>query len=524
MDNPFIEQAEIQFLLGLPGEALQTARMGLTLFRDDTRLLELAAGYANALGEDQYALGCWQRLFELDPSSPSVCNSLALTLARLQHSDEAELVYREGLAAFPDAAALRANLGLLLENTGRLDEAEHYQREALALAPDSAEICSNLACLLVKLGGEAEAENLYRQAINLQPDFASAYANLGVLLTDCGRQVEAEDCFRQALEIQPDSQVARMNLGQLLLLQGRFAEGWVFHEERLYVYAEDGSGPHLAPPPCPQWQGEALAGKAIMVLPEQGLGDEIQFVRYVAWLKAQGPAQLTLICRPSQKALLATLAGPDRLLSLDEAGPYLAGQDYWTLLLSLPLHAGTRLETIPAAIPYLFPDPVRQARHASLLAGGGLRVGLVWRGNPWHSNDGERSLSGLEVLAPLWSVRGVRFFSLQKSENSLPPSPGEQPLVDLAPAIDDMADSAAMLSQLDLLICVDTAMAHLAGALGVPCWLLLPSYKADWRWLQGRGDSPWYPGMRLFRQPRRGDWPPVIAEVAGALQLLRDAA
>lgn len=520
MDNPFVEQAELQFLRGLPAEALRTARMGLTLFADDPHLLELAATCATSLGDDAYALVCWQHLFELDASVIAVRNSLALTLERLHRPAEAEALYRQGLAMCPDDATLHTNLGLLLETADRLAEAECYQRQALALAPESAEIHSNLAGLLIKLGGEAEAERLYRAAIDLQPTFAVAHSNLGVLLTDCGREAEAEACFRAALELQPDFLTARMNLGQLLLLQGRFAEGWPFYEGRHYVYVEGATGPPMTPPACPQWQGESLAGKNIMVLPEQGLGDEIQFVRYVAWLKAQGPAQLILVCRPNQRALLASLPGPDRVIGLDEAGPYLAGLDYWTLLLSLPLYAETTLATVPAAIPYLFPDPVRQARHAPWFSGGGLRVGLVWRGNPKHSNDRERSLPALEVLAPLWSVAGVRFFSLQKSEQPLPPWPLELPLTDLASAIEDMADSAAMLSQLDLLICVDTSMAHLAGALGVPCWLLLPCYKQDWRWLQGRSDSPWYPRMRLFRQRRRGDWATVVAEVGVALRQL----
>lgn len=524
MDNPFVAQAEMQFMLGLPAEALATVRAGLAADEDNPQLLELAAAYANAVGDDQYALSCWQRLLELGDDAPAVHNSLALTLVRLRRVDEAEQVYRRGLAAFLADAPLRANLGLLLENLGRLDEAEARQREALALAPDSAEIRSNLASLLMRRGGEVEAEHLYREAIRLQPDLVMAYSNLGVLLSDGGRLVEAETRFRTALEIDPDASSARMNLGQLLLLQGRFAEGWLFHEERQYVYAEDGSGTHLAPPPCPQWQGEALAGKAIMVLPEQGLGDEIQFVRYVAWLRSLGPAQLTLVCRPEQKALFSTLQGPDRLVSLQEASPYLAEQDYWTLLMSLPLQAGTTLATLPAQTPYLFPDPLRQARHASLLAGGGLRVGLVWRGNPWHSNDGDRSLPALDALAPLWSIAGVRFFSLQKSERPLPPWPAELPLIDLAPVIGDMADSAALLSQLDLLITVDTALAHLAGALGLPCWVLLPAYRQDWRWLQGRSDSPWYPGMRLFRQPCRGDWRTVVAEVCKALRQKKNGA
>lgn len=517
MDNPFLQHAELQLLRGSHGEALRAARMGLALFPDDGDLLELAATCATTLGDDEYAVSCWQHLLLLAPSAVAARNSLALALERLHRPAQAEQVYLQALAQLPDDATLHTNLGLLLENLGRLAEAECHQREALRLSPDSPAICSNLAGLLLRSGQEEAAESLYRRAIRLKPEFATAHSNLGVLLTDSGRDVEAEASLRQALELQPDNLQARMNFGQWLLMQGRLAEGWPLYEGRQFVFVSGGSGPLVYPPPCPQWQGEALAGKAIIVLPEQGLGDEIQFARYLLWLKAQGPAQLTLVCRPSQKALFATLAGPDLVIGLDAAEPYLGRHDYWVFLLSLPLHAGTTLATIPAEIPYLFPDPVCQARFAPLLAGAGLRVGLVWKGNPKHINDGDRSLPGLEVLAPLWAVAGVRFFAVQKSDEAQPLRPG-LPFVDLGPAIGDFADTAAILSQLDLLITVDTSVAHLAGALGLPCWVLLPSYKTDWRWLQKRDDSPWYPGMRLFRQRQRGNWQVPVAALVEALR------
>lgn len=517
MDNPFVEHAELQLLQGSQAGALQAARMGLTLFPDDPDLLEIAATSAGALGDADYAAACWQHLRDLQPAELAPNNSLALALEHLGREAEAEAAYRQALAILPDEAILHTNLGLLLEKQGRLAEAEAHQRQALALAPDSAEISSNLAGVLLKLLRHAEAESLYRAALRLKPAFATAHSNLGVLLTEDGRIPEAEACLRRALELQPDNLQARTNLGELLLLQGRLDEGWALYESRQMVFASDRAGPLVRPPPCPQWQGEALAGKAIIVLPEQGLGDEIQFVRYLAWLKAQGPARLTLVCRRNQMALFATLEGPDQLVCLDEAEPYLARHDYWVLLLSLQWHAGTTLATIPAAIPYLHPEARRQARFAPELAGPGRRVGLVWKGNPKHLNDAERSLPGLEVLAPLWEVAGVRFFSVQKSERELP-RPAHLPLVDLAPLIGNFADTAAILSQLDVLIAVDTSVAHLAGALGVPCWVLLPGHKTDWRWLQQRNDSPWYPSLRLFRQTRRGDWQ---APVAGALAALR---
>lgn len=517
LNNPFLRRAELQFQEGSLAEALRTARMGLSLFPADSALLELAGTCASSLGDDEYALGCWQRWLELEPAALTALNNRGLTLHRLQRPAAAEAAFLQALALYPEEAALHSNFGLLLESQGRLVEAERAQRRAGQLAPRAAEIWANLAGVLLKAGREEEAESLYRQAIRLQPEDLAAYSNLAVLLSDSGRPAEAEACFRRALSIAPDYLPLQMNLGQLLLQQGRLSEGWPYYEGRQHIHQKWLGG---AAPSCPQWQGQALAGQRIVVMPEQGLGDEIQFSRYLPWLKAQGAAQVTLVCRPSQKALLQTLPGPDLVLDLDAAPGVLASHDYWVFLLSLPRHAGTELASIPATIPYLFPDPQRVARLAPLLAGAGRRVGLVWWGNPRHANDESRSLPDLQVLAPLWAVAGQRFFSLQKGAAAGADAPAGQPLTDLGPALADFADTAAVLSQLDLLITVDTAVAHLAGALGRPCWLLLPCYKTDWRWLLGRSDSPWYPSLRLFRQERRGDWQEPVARLAEALRQL----
>jgi tetratricopeptide (TPR) repeat protein len=515
MNNPFLLQAEMQLLRQAHGEALRIARMGLTLTPDDPGLLEIAASCAQHLGIDDVAADCWQRCCALKPGAIEPMNNWAIVLERLHRYQEAEEVYRQALAILPDDASLNTNLGLLLENRGQPAEAEQYQRYALALSPESAEIASNAAGLLAKIGREEEAEALYRKAIALNPNFSTAHSNLGVLLVDMEREAEAEGCFREALRIQPDYLQGGLNLGQLLLTQGRLAEAWPLYENRQYLYTRGKTAAPLTPDTCPQWQGESLVGKSILVMPEQGLGDEIQFSRYLAWLKAQGPERLLLVCRPNQLALMQTLAGPDAVVSLPEAKPHLAGYDYWTFLLSLPRYAGTTLETIPNRVPYLHPDAQRVERLSPWLAGTGLRVGLIWQGNPKHSNDADRSLPGLETLAPLWQVDGVRFFSLQLTPEAAWPT--AQPLVDLSPAICDFADTAALLSQLDLLISVDSSVAHLAGALGVPCWLLLPHYKSDWRWLKARDDTPWYPHTRLFRQSRRSDWSGPLAAVSAAL-------
>jgi hypothetical protein len=268
----------------------------------------------------------------------------------------------------------------------------------------------------------------------------------------------------------------------------------------------------------PRWQGESLVGKSLLVWMEQGFGDEIQFCRYLPLLKAQGAAHITLVCHPPLKTLLETLAGVDAVLAVDDEASELRPHDYWSLLLSLPYQFRTDLGSIPAAIPYLAVPAAAGQRWAGRLADAPINVGIVWQGNPRHLSDHERSLPSLATLAPLWDIPGIRFVSLQKGRDEAATSPG-QAIVALGPMLQDFAETAAVIAQLDLLISVDTAVVHLAGALGKPSWVLLPAYKTDWRWLRHRPDSPWYPGvMRLFRQRQRGDWGLAVLELRDALR------
>ena len=249
-------------------------------------------------------------------------------------------------------------------------------------------------------------------------------------------------------------------------------------------------------------------------------------MRYLPLLKARGARHITLVCDRSLRALFDGIDGTDAVL-VPDGGANTPAHDYWTLLLSLPLHFATTLDSIPITIPYVQPSEGRLHAWKAPLPISGLRIGLVWKGNPRHQNDRSRSLPSLAALAPLWRIPGAQFVSLQKGEGedeATTPPPG-QPLIHLRTDIQDFADSAAIIAQLDLVICVDTAIAHLAGALGKPCWVLLPRVGTDWRWLEGRSDSPWYPGaMRLFRQRELNDWTPAIREVADALHHFAKAA
>lgn len=400
------------------------------------------------------------------------------------------------------------------------EEAEQCLRRAVALDPGFALAHYNLGVLLARLGHRKAAELSYRQALDCRPQHLEARYNLGVLLADDGRNAEAETCYRQILQQAPGFAMASRNLASLLLQQGRFAEGWRYYEAR---YSPDLPQRTAVAPgaPFPQWRGESLKGKSILVWPEQGFGDQIQLCRYVPMLKRQGAASVTLVCPPELSALFETLPGVDRVVAEGTPGP-VPFHDYWTLLLSIPYCLGGSEDRVLDCLPYLaVPAQLRETPALLLPRGGRRRVGLVWRGGSLFADNHSRSLPGLASLAPLWAVAGIDFFSLQKgeAEEQAANPPADQPLLDLGPRTGNFAETARLLEQLDLLICVDTAIAHLAGSLGRPCWVMLRS-QPDWRWLAGRDDSPWYPGcLRLLRQEQPGDWTPLVLKVQEALRL-----
>jgi len=424
----------------------------------------------------------------------------------------AQACFRAAIGIRPGFLEAQVNLAWALEKDGVPGEAEACYLRALELDPACLGAHRNLAVLLVRQKRFREAEAVYQRVLGIHPESASLWTNLGVLLADLGREAEAEGCFRKALALDGNFPGAHYNLGYLQLLRGQFAEGWRGRQARSWSACAAGFE-------FPRWQGEDLSGKSLLIAAEAGHGDMIQFCRYAAVLKARGAARIGVVCHPPLTRLFATLDGADQVIGLDRPLPA-TGWDCWTLPLSLPFHCQTRLETVPAAIPYLRSDPDLAAAWRLRMPGDGIRVGLVWKGSPGFESDGDRSLAGLHQLAPLWAVPGVSFVSLQKgageAEAANPP-PGLA-LADLGSTMEDFADAAAIMASLDLIIAVDTAAAHLAGALGRNCWVLLPDYRLDWRWLRDRADSPWYPGtMRLFRQSGR-DWPGVIREVAAALQ------
>jgi hypothetical protein len=411
-------------------------------------------------------------------------------------------------------AEAHANLGFVLNKQGDATQAEACYRDAIARDPSISTVHLNLGALLAQRKRHDEAQASYAAALALEPESSAVWSNLGALNLNLRRDETAEACLRHAMALDTNNHKARFNLAFLELRRGNWEEGWLLFESRDWYQALEQK---LA---FARWHGEDLAGKTLLVCYEAGHGDMIQLVRYVPLLKARGAKRVELLCHPALTTLLNSVQGVDAVHALDAPLPHQAF-DYWMPQLSAPFHFQTRPDTVPAPIRYLQSDPERREFWANQLPKQPVRrVGLVWKGNPKFENDQDRSLPHLNVLAPLWNTPGVQFVSLQKGagEDEVLACSMLQPLTDLGASMHDFADAAAIIDQLDLVISVDTAMAHLAGALGKPCWLLLPWYMTDWRWGAEGDRSVWYPQtMRLFRQGPDCDWSSVIADIAQAL-------
>jgi Flp pilus assembly protein TadD len=455
------------------------------------------------------------------PPQPSAAEQLfhdSLALLAEERHHEAAALLRKVCTEDPEFVEAWGNLGFLLERTGDKEGAELCYLRAIELGGTQPQLFLNYGALLTKCQRHAEAEAIYHEGLHSDPESPALWSNLGMLFANLKRDAHAEHCFRTALAIAPDYASARYNLGFLQLRQGQLREGFIGFDARDW-YASMGKvlTDTLG---IPRWQGESLTGGNILISCEAGHGDMIQFCRYTKELRKLGAARIDILCHPGLTRLFASLDAADRVYALNQ--PVSATDwDYWSPPLSLPRYCGTDVGTIPAPVPYLHATPEDARRWGELLPAEGLRVGLVWRGNPKFENDHERSLPGLASLASLWRVAGVSFVSLQKGagENEAEDLAQSLPLTNIGPQLQDFADTAAVVSQLDLVISVDTAVAPLAGAMGVPCWLMLPDYGTDWRWQSERSDSPWYPGtMRLFRQHRSGEWPTVIAVIEAELR------
>jgi tetratricopeptide (TPR) repeat protein len=491
---------------------------------DRTLALDIAAISSLGLRRTQDAEDYWRRAILIAPDGVDAHANLAVMLKGLGRYAEAEPLARHRATRRPESADAHFDLAWILFRLNRHEESAAEYRDVLRILPDAAEAHNNLGNVLEVLDELEQAETHVRMALSLNPELAEAHYNLGSLMRHASRFDDAQAAYRRALELRPDYPDASFALATLLLSNGQFDEGWMRYESRYThpVFVHRQSKGLLQ---CPQWNGESLAGKALLVWQEDGLGDMIQFARYVPMLKAAGARHITIACVSALQRLLASVDGVDAVVDHDTAQTRSAHFDCWTSLLSAPFHFDTTLTSLPDALR-IRAEPAWTARlHASLdTLAGTFKVGLVWKGNPGHHNDAKRSLPSLAVLAPLWTVPSVGFVSLQKGagEDEAQNAPPTQPIVPLGSSLADLADSAAVIAQLDLLICVDTSVAHLAASMGKPCWIMLPARDVDWRWMHERDDSPWYPHIvRLFRQREGEAWRDVVERCRNALTLMR---
>jgi Tfp pilus assembly protein PilF len=497
---------------GDPVEALRLIGAALTVSPRSADALSNYAAVLEALDRRAEALAHYERALMIDPAHVDALYNRGHALQQDGRLEDALACYDKVLAAQPHHVRALNNRGVALHRLGRAAEALASLERALSFAPDFVEALANRGDQLQDLDRDAEALASLDRALAVDPRHIGALNNRGSALVRLGRPADALRDFEAALAVDPQFAEARLNCAIAQLMLGQFRAGWENYEWRSRTRRLAALDRPFA---VPRWTGaEPLAGRTILLHAEQGLGDTIQFARYAPLVARRG-ARIVLEVQAPLRALMAGLDGVDTIRVRGEPLPTF---DLHCPLLSLPFAFGTDLATVPAQVPYLQAPPERIAQWRERLASlPRPRVGLAWSGSAAHRDDRNRSIA-LARLAPLLTVPGVSFVSLQTDTRpadraALAQVPRLSPFAD---GFRDFADTAAVIAQLDLVISVDTAAAHLAGALGRPAWILLPFYP-DFRWLLGRQDSPWYPTARLWRQPQFGDWDSVIDRLCAAL-------
>jgi tetratricopeptide (TPR) repeat protein len=466
------------------------------------------------LGKTDEALEAYQQALRLRPDFATAHRKKGILLAQKDQPADAISCLREATRLEPNSDEAFFHLGNALRETGQLEEAIASYQTALRLRPESIATANNLGVSLVELQRYAEADAVYRSALRHAPDHPTTLNNLGVALKGTHQLDEAQDCFARVLRTDPDHVEAHRNRAMTWLLAGDFARGLPEYEWRLRQPGRD-----VAPFGKPRWDGSPLAGRTILLHTEQGLGDTLQFVRYGALLREQGTRVLLLAPRVLAP-LLRSCPAIDQVVVPGEAVP---SCDVQAPLMSLPWLCRTTLDTIPRQIPYLTVDEGRIQRWAGVLRSlQGFRVGIAWQGSPHYVADRGRSIP-LCHFRSLAEVEGVRLVGLQKGPGLEQLAGVDFPVISFDRQMDEgggaFLDTAALMRNLDLVVTSDSAVAHLAGALGVRTWLVL-GVTPDWRWLLDREDSPWYPTLRLFRQTAVGEWEPVFTRVAEELTRL----
>jgi len=560
---PDAENLYNHILAAMPEHPIATQLMGVLAYQVGkvelaveyiSKAIEIQPDYAEAhynlgkalkdLGRMEESVASYKKAIDIKPNDVDSHYNLANTLKDMERFDDAMASYRKAISIKPDFAEAHSNLGVVFKELGQLEDAIECYNQALAIYPDYAEAHSNLGLAQQDLGLQDEAMESYRKALAINPQFAEVHSNLGLALQDQGQVEEAMECYYKALEIKPDhaqahnnlglafqelgqmdraaqsyntalsfapdSPEAHNNMGLFQLLMGDFENGW----ENCAWRWQTGDKP--AEPrqyDAPFWEGEPLEGKTVFIYPEQGLGDTLQFARYLPIIEAGGGNVVFEIPSPLH-----------RLFEKSDFAKYMVKEgevpqqfDCHAPLLDIPQFMKTTFDTIPVQESYYVVEPELQKQWVERLARDEkFRVGIVWAGNPEHKNDHNRSIDPA-LFQLMTDLADVSVYSLQVGKDGEAKSVFGTQVTDLAPHFKNFADTAAAISQLDLVVSVDTSIIHLAGALGRPVWTLLP-FIPDWRWLMEREDSPWYPSMRLFRQQTRGDWNGVLQDMLHALQ------
>ncbi|HXE53967.1 MAG TPA: tetratricopeptide repeat protein [Tepidisphaeraceae bacterium] len=503
--------AQVTYQTGRADESIELLRRAIGVSPDAADLHANLANVLSALGRPDDAIASYQRAVALDPALAEAWNNLGAVLAREGRAQEAVDPLRRAAALRPQSVGTWFNLGAALNDAGRFEESAAAFRRVIELQPDHVEARTSLGNVLWELGRLPQAMEHLHEALRLRADFPEALVNLANCVADERHTQEAIELYQKAMHSPEHEAAARYNLGLLMLREGKLAEGFELYEARRKLQKLR-CGRDF---PQPRWGGGRLEGRTILLHAEQGLGDTIQLIRYVPMVIARG-GRVIVQCQPPLRRLLEGQCEIERLVS---EGEPLGLFDVHCPLMSLPQALGTTLDSIPADVPYLFANPIQIDRWRDMLSNepAGLRVGVAWAGNPENRNDWRRSIP-LSTLAPLGQVPCVRFHSIQKGEPAkqaqCPPS--GMIVKDWSDQLADFVDTAALIANLDLVISVDTAVAHLAGAMGTPVWLLLPK-RADWRWMLDRDDSPWYPTMKLFRQKEAGQWGEAVERVKNRL-------
>ncbi|QZZ18835.1 tetratricopeptide repeat protein [Leptothermofonsia sichuanensis E412] len=492
-------------------QAEQIARHILQQQPQQVEALNLLGVIACQNGRFEDGIPLYRQALALKPGFTGARENLCLALWKLgkQRIEEAIATYSQIVTFEPNNLKAYDGLGAILQDQNKLEEALSYYQQALSVQPDEPRALNNIGAILQRQGKSNVAITYHQRALAVKPDYVEAHISLGTALQDQGRFQEAADCFERALKLDPNFPNAHYNRGLLLLTQGDYGQGFAEYEWRFQTGEF---------PPCPfkqpVWDGADLKGRTLLLHAEQGLGDTIQFIRYAA-IAAQRGGRVVLTCHKPLMRLLSSIAGIDQMVPL---GYPLPEFHTYAPLLSLPHILGTTLDTVPAQVPYLHP-PRESTVRLNTPPGAQLKVGIVWSGGNLYKRNQVRSCP-LTYFQPLLEIPNIAYYSLQKGipqMDLLELGWQESHIQDLSQQLTDMAETAAAIAQLDLVITVDTSVAHLAGALGKPVWTLL-SYIPDWRWMLHRPDTPWYPTMRLFRQTQPGDWQGVIEQVVQELK------